>query len=157
MEHEPVVSPQELASLDEKAFQEEVSSRLEMGVLKEAKENELPEAFVELTTTSVHNWRYRGNAWKRKSRLVAREYKWSAGSSSSGTSSSSRSSGRPGPAISAGCVASSPQSLVLLLLPELLAFPCGLSLLLDLVLVKHLSPSRTYCSPFASVPTLLSL
>ena len=65
MEHEPVVSPQELASLDEKAFQEEVSSRLEMGVLKEAKENELSEAFVELTTTSVHNWRYRGNAWKR--------------------------------------------------------------------------------------------
>ena len=111
MEHEPVVSPQELASLDEKAFQEEVSSLLEMGVPKAAKENELSEAFVELTTTSVHDWRYCGNAWKRRSRLVAREYKWSAGSSSPGTSSSSsRSSGRPGPAISAGCVASSPQS-----------------------------------------------
>eukprot|EP00435_Cladocopium_sp_Y103_P006763 s6863_g2.t1 len=76
MEHEPVVSPEQLATLDEEAFQEEVTRLLSMGVLKVGKEKDLTEDYLELSTTSVQDWRHRGS-WKRRARLVAREYKWS--------------------------------------------------------------------------------
>ena len=76
LEHEPQVSPDELARLDEEAFQKEVDRLLEMGVLKKGKKSELTPEYKELSTTSVQDWRHRNGSWLRRSRLVAREYKW---------------------------------------------------------------------------------
>lgn len=76
LEHEPTVTAQELAELDEEAFQKEVTRLLEMGVLRKEKKEKLRDDYVELSTTAVQDWRHRDGEWKRRSRLVAREYKW---------------------------------------------------------------------------------
>eukprot|EP00435_Cladocopium_sp_Y103_P049319 s1906_g14.t2 len=48
-----------------------------MKVLRKCKRSELSNDFAELSTTAVQDWRHRSGSWQRRSRLVAREYKWS--------------------------------------------------------------------------------
>ena len=77
VENAPVVSSGELAMLDEAAFQQEVTRLQEMKVLRKVKRHDLASDFKELSTTAVQDWRHRGGSWQRRSRLVAREYRWS--------------------------------------------------------------------------------
>ena len=77
VENAPVVSEDKLAELDETAFQQEVTRLQDMKVLRKAKREDLTSDFTELSTTAVQDWRHRGGSWQRRSRLVAREYRWS--------------------------------------------------------------------------------
>ena len=77
VENAPVVSEDKLAELDETAFQQEVTRLEDMKVLRKAKREDLTSDFTELSTTAVQDWRHRGGSWQRRSRLVAREYRWS--------------------------------------------------------------------------------
>ena len=82
-EQEPVLSPDELASIDEAAKHHELVRLLGMSVLEEVGDR-LPD-HRELTTKYVLTWRaktLRGPedterpVWLRRARLVAREYNW---------------------------------------------------------------------------------
>ena len=60
VENAPVVSSDELAMLDEAAFQQEVTRLQEMKVLRKVKRHDLASNFQELSTTAVQDWRHRG-------------------------------------------------------------------------------------------------
>ena len=77
LEHAPTVSEEELSRLDAEAFLKEVTRLQDMNVLRREKEANLTEDYMELSTTAVYDWRHRDKTWQRRSRLVAREYKWS--------------------------------------------------------------------------------
>eukprot|EP00435_Cladocopium_sp_Y103_P061809 s441_g23.t1 len=77
VENAPVVSDDQLIELDEAAFQQEITRLQEMKVLRKCKRSDLSDDFAELSTTAVQDWRHRSGSWQRRSRLVAREYKWS--------------------------------------------------------------------------------
>lgn len=77
VENAPVVSDDKLAELDETAFQQEVTRLQDMKVLRKVKRHDLTNDFKELSTTAVQDWRHRNGSWQRRSRLVAREYRWS--------------------------------------------------------------------------------
>ena len=70
----PVLSPEELAEVDSQAGIVEIDRLLEMGVLKDPTEEEMAKG-VELSTTTVYDWRFREKRWKRGARFVAREFK----------------------------------------------------------------------------------
>ena len=60
-----------------KQLEEEADLRLcGMGVLVPTTDEELTEEFRLMTTRHVYDWRFREGGWKRRSRLVARDYKF---------------------------------------------------------------------------------
>ena len=66
VENAPVVSSNELAMLDETAFQKEVTRLQEMKVLRKVKRHDLTSNFKELSTTAVQDWRHRNGSWQRR-------------------------------------------------------------------------------------------
>lgn len=72
----PIVSGSHLSELDEAAFEKEVTRLQEMNVLRKARRSDLDSDYKELSTTAVQYWRHRDGVWQRRSRLVAREYRW---------------------------------------------------------------------------------
>ena len=71
----PDLSPQELEALDGKAVVEEIERLRQIGVIDSADGHAEPEGLVFLDTTNVFDWRFRDGRWKRRCRIVAREYK----------------------------------------------------------------------------------
>ena len=71
----PKLSDEDLSKLDLLSDAEEVTRLLEMGVIRPPKDDEPVDTYKQLSTKKVYDWRYR-DGWKRRSRLVAREYKW---------------------------------------------------------------------------------
>ena len=73
----PNLTDDELYKLDFEAEEIEISRLLEMGVLIAVdKENVIDETYRKLTTKHVKDWRFRDGRWLRRSRLVARDYKF---------------------------------------------------------------------------------
>ena len=73
----PNLTDAELYKLDLEAEEIEISRLLEMGVLIAVdKENVIDETYRKLTTKHVKDWRFRDGRWLRRSRLVARDYKF---------------------------------------------------------------------------------
>ena len=74
-EKPPEISPEELQQLDGEAMKVEVEKLTKLGVVKVILESEmLPEGkFVDLK--EVFDWRYREGRWKRRCRIVAREFR----------------------------------------------------------------------------------
>lgn len=62
--------------LDQEAAVEELERLKKLGVLKDCFQPE--EGALELDTTSVYDWRHREGKWKRRCRLVAREFRGNA-------------------------------------------------------------------------------
>jgi hypothetical protein len=56
----------------------EVTRLLQMRVLIPDENNKIDESYRKLTTKHVKDWRFRENHWQRRSRLVARDYKFLA-------------------------------------------------------------------------------
>ena len=71
----PELEAYELEALDAKATVEEVDRLRQIGVIDSADGHQEPEDLVFLDTTNVFDWRYRDGRWKRRCRIVAREYK----------------------------------------------------------------------------------
>ena len=71
----PQLSPEELRLLDEEMDKVEQERLLAMGVLQTMEENSDKTGMVKLSCKFVHDWRFRGE-WKRRSRLVAREFRF---------------------------------------------------------------------------------
>ena len=71
----PEISPEELAYLDGEAMKTEVEKLTNLGVVKVILEHEMLEdgKFVDLK--EVFDWRHREGQWKRRCRIVAREFK----------------------------------------------------------------------------------
>ena len=76
-EKPPQLTEEELANQDLKADLLEVNRLLEMGVLRYVTQDDNLEEFTNLTTRIVRDRRKRPR-WTRRSRLVAREFKWSS-------------------------------------------------------------------------------
>ena len=74
-ERPPNLSPEELDELDAEAMKVEIEKLTAMGVVQALKEQEMdPEGkFVDLK--EVYDWRYRDGKWKRRCRVVAREFR----------------------------------------------------------------------------------
>ena len=75
----PDVSPEKLQELDERAILDELEKLHRMEVIRPvtlSPEEAAQENTVD--TTLVFDWRFRGNAWIRRCRVVAREFKTSA-------------------------------------------------------------------------------
>ena len=73
----PNLTDEELYKLDFEAEEIEVTRLLEMGVLIAVdKDNVIDETYRKLTTKHVKDWRFRDGQWLRRSRLVARDYKF---------------------------------------------------------------------------------
>ena len=71
----PDVGPAELEKLDAEATIEEIERLRKIGVIESADGLDEPEDLVYLDTTNVFDWRFREGRWKRRCRIVAREYK----------------------------------------------------------------------------------
>ena len=71
----PELSSEELAYLDGEAMKTEVEKLTNLGVVKVILEHEMLEdgKFVDLK--EVFDWRHREGQWKRRCRIVAREFK----------------------------------------------------------------------------------
>lgn len=69
----PVLSPDELAVVDEQAGYDEIQRLLEMKAIRDPAEEEFQRGTI-LSTRSVYDWRFIGQ-WKRRCRLVARDLK----------------------------------------------------------------------------------
>ena len=74
-EQPPELSAEDLADLDKQAMKEEVSKLTSMDVVKVVKESSRDSdgKFVDLK--EVFDWRYRNDRWKRRCRIVARDFK----------------------------------------------------------------------------------
>lgn len=73
------MSPEKLQELDERAILDELEKLHRMEVIRPvtlSPEEAAQENTVD--TTLVFDWRFRGNAWIRRCRVVAREFKTSA-------------------------------------------------------------------------------
>lgn len=77
----PDVTPEELAVLDHEALQAELSKLRTLGVIEDVPEEQcdIDSKFVDLTT--VFDWRFREEVWKRRCRIVAREFRQQSGTS----------------------------------------------------------------------------
>ena len=76
----PVVSEDEMRTVDDEAEKEEERRLIKMGVLHEVAEDEsVAEDAYTITTKMVITWKHREEqgGWFRRARLVARQYKWS--------------------------------------------------------------------------------
>ena len=75
----PNLSDEEMERIDTEAETKEVTRLLQMGVLiPEDENNKIDGGYRKLTTKHVKDWRFRENQWQRRSRLVARDYKFLA-------------------------------------------------------------------------------
>ena len=75
----PNLSDEELEKIDAEAETKEVTRLLQMRVLiPEDENNKIDESYRKLTTKHVKDWCFRENHWQRRSRLVARDYKFLA-------------------------------------------------------------------------------
>ena len=72
----PEVSKEVLQKLDQEAAVEELERLKQLGVLEDCFQPD--EEALELDTTSVYDWRHREGKWKRRCRLVAREFRGNA-------------------------------------------------------------------------------
>ena len=72
----PEVTTEVLQKLDQEAAVEELERLRRLGVLEDCFQPE--EGALELDTTSVYDWRHREGKWKRRCRLVAREFRGNA-------------------------------------------------------------------------------
>ena len=73
----PALSTEELEKVDVEAEKKEERRLIEMKVLiKEDEDHQIDESFRRLTTKQVKDWRFREGHWQRRSRLVARDYKF---------------------------------------------------------------------------------
>ena len=71
----PELSPHELFEIEAKSIETEINRLLEMGVLRSAVGADLSQV-EKLSTRFVMDWRWRDGEWKRRARLVARDYAW---------------------------------------------------------------------------------
>ena len=71
----PTVSDQELAGLDEAAMKDELERLRKLDVIDDAGDDLLVEEAMTLDTRLVRDWRFRDGRWKRRARLVAREFR----------------------------------------------------------------------------------
>ena len=78
----PVVSSEELDSLDQAAATEEVAKLKSLKVIEEIDVAELGDGqdVKWLDFKEVYDWRHRDQKWKRRCRIVCREFKTTAGS-----------------------------------------------------------------------------
>ena len=73
----PNLGPEELAKLDAEAEDREEERLIKMGVLLPEDEHHfIDESYRKLTTKQVKDWRFREGQWLRRSRLVARDYRF---------------------------------------------------------------------------------
>ena len=80
-ERPPDISAEELQKLDDQAMIDEVSKLKSLGVVEEVKVGEVN--FQEtkfIVLKEVYDWRHRQGAWKRRCRIVAREFRAGADS-----------------------------------------------------------------------------
>ena len=73
-DHPPELSEAELAKVDADADATEIKRLMDMGVARMPREGERIDEYQSLTTKVVRDWRKRPT-WKRRSRLVGREFK----------------------------------------------------------------------------------
>ena len=79
-ESPPEVSPEELDSMDQQAAVEELNRLSKIGVM--FAESEANETEKRMDLREVYDWRYRDGKWRRRCRIVAREYRAGATSTS---------------------------------------------------------------------------
>ena len=71
----PSLSEAQLAELDEAADWEEVLNLQRMGVFEDLEQCNLPENYRYIDCTEVRDWRFRRECWRRRTRIVTRDYK----------------------------------------------------------------------------------
>ena len=72
----PVLSPDELSALDEKMDEVEIQRLLGLKVLEEMNSEENTNDMFKLGCKNVRDWRFRQGGWQRRSRLVAKEFRF---------------------------------------------------------------------------------
>ena len=72
----PPLGPEELAALDQSMDRVEIKRLLSMNVLKRIPEGGNVDGMKKLNSKNVRDWRFRGNVWVRRSRLVAKEFRF---------------------------------------------------------------------------------
>ena len=74
-EQPPDLSEADLADLDGQAMREEVEKLTGIGVVKVVKDHDRDPAGKFVDLKEVFDWRYRNDKWKRRCRIVARDFK----------------------------------------------------------------------------------
>lgn len=72
----PKLEEGELEKVDEFSTMSEIERLTKMGVLKEVPEGSDVSRYKFLSTKVVYDWRRREGGWRRRGRLVAREFRW---------------------------------------------------------------------------------
>ena len=76
----PEVSPEKLDSMDQEAAVEELNRLSKIGVIEEFAESGASGFEKIMDLREVYDWRYRDGKWRRRCRIVAREYRAGAAS-----------------------------------------------------------------------------
>lgn len=71
----PKVTEDELAWLDQEAMEAELERLRKLDVIEDAGNDLVVENCMKLDTRLVRDWRFRENQWRRRARLVAREFR----------------------------------------------------------------------------------
>ena len=71
----PEVSPEEFHSMDQEAAVEELNRLSKIGVIEEFAESGASGSEKRMDLREVYDWRYRDGKWRRRCRIVAREYR----------------------------------------------------------------------------------
>ncbi|CAE7543510.1 unnamed protein product, partial [Symbiodinium microadriaticum] len=79
-ESPPELSPEELDVVDQQAAVEELNRLSKIGVIEEFIESKANGTEKRMDLREVYDWRYRDDQWKRRCRIVAREYRAGAAS-----------------------------------------------------------------------------
>ena len=74
-ESPPEVSPEELDSMDQEAAVEELNRLSKIGVIEEFAESGASGSEKRMDLREVYDWRFRDGKWRRRCRIVAREYR----------------------------------------------------------------------------------
>ena len=72
----PKLAEEELAKVDGVSRTHEIERLTDMTVLKKLPEGADLSKYKFLSTKVVYDWRHRENEWRRRGRLVAREFRW---------------------------------------------------------------------------------
>ena len=72
----PKVTDEELEEIDAQSREVEIERLLEMNVLKKLPPEADTSKYKCLSTKVVYDWRHRDGTWKRRGKLVAREFRW---------------------------------------------------------------------------------
>ena len=73
----PKLEEHELEAVDRQSRKTEIERLMEMKVLKPITEDQATSGnYKHLSTKIVYDWRHRDGQWKRRGRLVAREFRW---------------------------------------------------------------------------------